>query len=141
MTELQALLTPVFLHVALIFIVAGIMGRGRRDAVVARDVRLADIALDNRAWPERLRKLSNNYDNQFQQPMLWYSAVALFVATGLADGVAVALSWLYLLARLAHSYIHIGSNYVPHRFYAFLASIAILVALWLWLAFRVYGIA
>ena len=141
MTAVQAILLPLFLHVALIIILAGTMGRGRNAAVRAKEVRMGDIALDSRAWPERLRKFSNNYDNQFQQPMLWYAATALQIATGLTDGVAVALSWLYFLTRLAHSFIHTGSNYVPHRFHAFLASVIALVALWLWFALRVYGVA
>ena len=64
--------------------------------------------------------------------------VALIIATGLADAAFVVLAWLFVLSRLAHSYIHLGSNYPPHRLYAFAAGLAVLGAMWLWFAVRLY---
>jgi hypothetical protein len=134
------MLTPVFVHVALVIALVIATGRGRVAAVQAREVRLKDIALDSSKWPERLRKLGNNYQNQFELPVLFYAGVALLIATGLADGVALVFAWAFVASRLVHSFIHIGTNNVVHRLYAFAAGLAALAALWLWFALRLYVI-
>jgi hypothetical protein len=109
-------------------------------AVTAGEVRLKDIALDSSKWPEPLRKLGNNYQSQFELPVLFYAVVALLIATGLADGVSLVLAWTFVAARLAHSFIHVGTNNVVHRLFAFGAGLAVLAAMWLWFALRLYVI-
>lgn len=133
-----AMLGPVFVHVLLVFALVLVTGRGRVDAVNAGEVELRDIALDGSRWPERLRKPANNYQSQFELPVLFYAIMALIVATGLGDGIFLILAWAFVLSRLAHSYIHVGSNYVPHRLFAFAAGLAVLAAMWLWFAVRLY---
>ena len=135
-----AMLGPVFVHVLLVFFLLIATGRGRVAAVIAGEVKLEDIALDSSKWPERLRKLANNYQNQFELPVLFYALVALLIATGLADRVSLVLAWAFLASRLVHSFIHLGSNYPPHRLYAFAAGLAALGAMWLWFALRLYVI-
>ena len=135
-----AMLAPVFVHVALVVGLVIATGRGRVAAVNAGEVRLKDIALDSAKWPERLRKLGNNYQNQFELPVLFYAAVALLMATGLADGVSLGLAWAFVASRLVHSFIHVGSNNMVHRLFAFGAGLAAVVAMWLWFAFRIYVI-
>ena len=135
-----AMLGPVFVHVVLVLTVLIATGRGRVAAVRAGEVRLKDVALDSSRWPERLRKPANNYQSQFELPVLFYALVALLVATGVADGVSLLLAWTFVASRLAHSYVHIGTNYPPHRLVAFTAGVAILAAMWLWFALRLYVI-
>ena len=133
-----ALLAPVFVHVVLVFALVIVTGRGRVAAVMAGEVKLKDIALDSSRWPERLRKPANNYQNQFELPVLFYALVALVIATSLSDRAFVILAWGFVLSRLVHSTIHLGSNYPPHRLYAFAAGLAVLAAMWLWFALRLY---
>src|SRR5512134_2273254 len=103
MTAEQALLLPTFLHVLMTMALAIAVGLARRRALVNRETRLRDVVLDNRAWPDNVRKLANNFDNQFQMPMLWYTATAFTLVLGLADTAAIILSWAFLALRLAHS--------------------------------------
>jgi hypothetical protein len=133
-----AMLGPVFLHVVLILVLLVVTGRGRVAAVKAGKVRLKDIALDSSKWPDWLRKPANNYQSQFELPVLFYALVALIIATGLADWVLLVLAWGFVASRLAHSFIHLGSNHPPHRLVAFAAGAAILAAMWLWFALRLY---
>lgn len=132
------MLAPVFVHVVLVVGLVIATGRGRVAAVTAGEVRIKDIALDNSKWPERLRKLGNNYQNQFELPVLFYAVVALLVATGRADGVSLVLAWAFVASRLVHSFIHVGSNNVVHRLFAFGAGLAFVAAMWLWFAVRLY---
>ena len=139
MTAEQALLLPLFLHVLFTMGLGLITANARRKALIAGRARLAEVVLDTRAWPDDVRKLGNNFDNQFQMPMLWYSAVGLTLILGLAGPVPVILAWAYLVLRLLHSFVHTGRNILIQRFGAFLASASVLSAHWIWLAVKVFA--
>lgn len=139
MTIVQWQLLPVFVHAATVFVIAFRMGLGRRAAVLQGETKLRDIALGNSKWPEPLRKLSNNFDNQFQIPMMFYGLTAFVIATGMADTVTALLAWIFVASRLVHSWIHTSSNYVPHRFYAFLAGVIALIAMWVWFGVKLFS--
>jgi len=134
----QAWLLPVFAHVLLVFALLALTGSRRRSAILRGEVRMKDIALNNAAWPEPLRKLGNSYDSQFQLPVLFYAATALYLITGMQDSRAVVLAWAFVATRYVHSWIHATTNYVPHRFLAFATGVAILFGLWVWLFVRLY---
>lgn len=140
MTILQWLLLPAFVHVALVFYVGGRMGRARFQAARAGRVKVKDVAVDGTKWPEDVKKIANNYQNQFEVPVLFYAALALIVATGLADWVAVVLSWVFVASRIGHTLVHIGPNIVIRRFQLFLFGFVTVVILWLWFGLRLYVI-
>ena len=141
MTPSQLILMPVFLHVLLIFFLGIKTAIARSAAIRRREVRIKEIVLDNRGWPERARKLSNNFDNQFQLPMLWYALVALLIATYLVGTVQIVLAWCFVATRIVHSYIHTGGNDLRLRLYAFLAGATVVFLMWLWFALNLYGLA
>ena len=132
----KLLVLPLILHVLLTTFVGQKLVRARIRSVVSGQTKISDIALDSDAWPRKVKQLGNNFNNQFQTPMLWYGCTALIVALGVVDFFFVGLSWLYLVLRLAHSLIHTGNNFVPSRMRVFLVSFFVLVAMWLWLAVR-----
>ncbi len=134
----KLLVLPLVLHVLLIVYVGQESVRARIKSVRSGQTKISDIAVSSNAWPSKVKQLGNNFDNQFETPTLWYANVAVVLALGVADFVFVGLAWIYLLLRIAHSLIHIGDNYVPTRMRVFLASFAALVAMWLWLAIRLF---
>ena len=138
MTIVQWLLLPAFLHVAWVMALGFRMGRARTAAIRAGRARIAEIALDNTRWPDDVRKLANNYDNQFQVPMLFYAVLPLLIVTTLADVVSAVLAWAFLAGRIAHSLVHTGSNTVMRRFSGFVASFLAVAAMWAWFALRLY---
>ncbi len=140
MTTVQWLLLPAFVHVALVFGVGALMGRARFRAARAGRVKVKDIAADNSRWPEDVKKVANNYQNQFEVPVLFYALLPLLLVTGLADAVSVSLAWVFVASRLVHSYIHLGSNIVIRRFRVFVFGFAIVVVMWAWFGLRLYVI-
>jgi hypothetical protein len=140
MTETQGLVLPLLLHLLLTFAVGLLSLRRRIAAVRTGKARLQDIAADSAAWPESTRKFGNNFDNQFQVPMLAYAGVATLLAIGLADWASVVLMWTFIAARLLHTVEHTGRNNVPRRLAFFLVSFASVAALWLWLGLRLFVI-
>jgi hypothetical protein len=132
------LVLPLVLHVLLTFAVGALNLRSRIAAVRRGRARIADVTLDNAKWPNATRKLGNNFDNQFQVPLLAYGAVALIVALGLADVVGAGLMWAFLAARILHTVEHTGPNRIVRRMVFFVASFAAVLALWLWFALRFF---
>ena len=140
MSYTQAILLPVFLHFLLVMIVGIRMGRARFASVSSGETKRSDIVLDSRKWPDRLRQISNNFDNQFQAPMAWYSCIAFLITTGFVDKLQVVLAYGFFVSRVAHSFIHVTTNKLPDRFYAYMAGLVCLCAMWAWFALRLYVI-
>jgi hypothetical protein len=132
----KAALLPLFVQVALTFVLLVAMGRSRLGALARREVAFGDIALGQSNWPERQTKIANAYHNQFQLPVLYFVLTALALITRQADLIFVVMAWLFVATRLAHAAIHTGSNNLRQRFNAFLAGFAILAAMWLIFAVR-----
>jgi hypothetical protein len=111
---------------------------GVRTASVRRgETRMRDIALGQPAWPSRPTQVGNCYNSQFQVPLLFYVVVILALFTRTADLIFVVLSWLFVLARLAHAYIHTTSNHVPTRFNAFAVGVLVLLIMWIMFAVKI----
>ncbi|MBG1232165.1 MAPEG family protein [Aestuariivirga litoralis] len=138
MTQLQAFLLPIFLHVLLVVYVGFRTITARVNSVQSRETRLKNIALDPSGWPPQIRKLGNNFDNQFDMPMMWYALSGLVVATARLDTALVVLAWAFLVARVIHALIHTGSNNIPRRMFAYLGGFAALLAMWVWFAVRLF---
>ena len=138
MNMTKLLLLPLFIHVVLIFFVGIRSLRERIKAVKTGSAKLHEIAVDSRAWPARVKKHGDNFDNQFQTPMLWYSACAVIVALKLEDNLLVALSLMFLLTRLVHSYVHTTHNSVPLRMRIFILGFFPLLAMWAWLSLKLF---
>lgn len=134
--SLQAVLLPVFVQVALTFVLLFMMGRSRFAAAKAGEVPMADVPLGRAVWPERPTKFANAYHNQFQLPVLFYVLTALAIATRKADLLFVVLAWAFVALRIAHALIHTRSNVVLHRFRAFVAGMAVLALMWIIFAVR-----
>lgn len=135
-----AILAPVFVQVALTFALLFALGQARWDAARAGRITFKDIALGQNNWPERPAKIGRAYHNQLEAPVLFYAVVAMALAANLADRVFLVLEWLFVAARLAHAYVHVGSNHVPTRFRVFVVGFFVLIALWLWLALRAFAL-
>ena len=140
MTITQWLLLPAFVHVALVFFVGARMGQARFQAARTGKVKVKDIAADSSRWPDDVKKIANNYQNQFEVPVLFYAVLPLLLVTGLADWIAVAMAWVFVASRIVHGFIHLGSNIVIQRFRAFAAGFIVVVLMWAWFGLRLYVI-
>jgi hypothetical protein len=131
-------LLPLFLHVILIFIVGTRLLSARMKAVRNGSAKMHEVSVDSGAWPRKVKLLGNNFDSQFDMPMLWYAISALVVALQIVDTIFVAFTWIFFLTRVAHSYVHTGSNYVPSRMRIFIFGFVILIAMWAWLGVQLF---
>jgi hypothetical protein len=72
-------------------------------------------ALHEAAWGDAVLQINNNIRNQFELPVLFYVLAAVLWAMDSVNGLAIAAAFLFVLSRIAHALIHLGSNYVPNR--------------------------
>ena len=89
--------------------------------------------------PAAARLANRNYMNLFELPVLFYVACLVAVAVGAETPALVALGWAYVAFRVVHSVIHVTYNHVLHRFYAFAASNAALIAMWVLLGVKTFA--
>jgi hypothetical protein len=135
--SVAAVLLPVFVLIALTFILHYWMGFTRVSSVQRGEVHVRDIALGERNWPARAIQVANAFHNQLELPILFYVLVAFALLTRKADVLFVAMSWLFVLLRLLHAWIHVTSNRVTRRFYAHFAASIVLSLMWLIFALRI----
>ncbi len=137
--DLKIALASVFVQVLLSFYAALAMGVARTRAV--RDGRMPPehVALDSNACPEDVRKLGNNLADQFEFPVLLYSAVA-FAAIFDAASMPFALACVgYVVTRILHRFIHVNANDVRARFQVYMAGLFLLFLAWVFLAMGLWG--
>jgi hypothetical protein len=132
--NLALVLAPVFIQVALTFVLLIWSGVLRINAVRAKTVHPRDIALGEPNWPPRPTQVANAYRNQLELPVLFYVAVVLAIIFGQATAAFVLLSWLFVGTRIVHAAIHTTSNNVAQRFWFYTAGLAVLILLWIVLA-------
>jgi hypothetical protein len=128
------ILLPVFVLAALTLALALWMGYERNRVIYSKEVRIKDIALSKENWPEQAKKVSNSYHNQYELPVLFYVLVAFALITRKADLVFVVLSWVFVISRLVHAYIHTTTNRVPRRFFVYLVGLVVLTIMWIYFA-------
>lgn len=130
------ILCPLLMQLGLTFGLLFWMAYGRVSAARRGEIKIRDIALNGDAWPERVRQISNAFQNQFELPVLFYLLVVLALVTNSVDQTLVWLAWAFVASRVLHALIHTTSNQVLHRFYAFLVGVIILAAMWGYFALR-----
>jgi len=135
--SIEMILAPLFVHVALTFVLLFWMGAVRFGSVRRGETRVKDIALGEPNWPPRVQQVSNCFHNQFQLPVLFYVLVILAHELHRADYVFIILAWLFVILRIVHAAIHTGSNNVTRRFQAFVVGAIVLLAMWVMFALRV----
>jgi len=131
-----AILYPVLVQVALTFFLQLWMLRERLGALMRRETKIPDIALGQRAWPERATKIANAFHNQLELPFLFYFLAAFALITSRVDAILVLMAWVFVGLRLWHALIHATHNNVPQRFYVFLAGGVMLIVMWAYFAAR-----
>ncbi|MGP9801348.1 MAPEG family protein [Rheinheimera sp. NSM] len=134
----KMILLPVFVQILLTSVVMVLMGRRRIRAAKNKEISVAAFKTMNLTGAnEQVIATSRNFDNQFQMPMLYLFSVLFTLQLGLADLAYVVLGAAYVLLRILHTAVHIGSNAVRLRFNVFLLSCVVLWAIWLRLAWQV----
>lgn len=74
-------------------------------------------------------RISANLSNQFEWPLFFHVACLVLMATP-HDPVALALAWLFIAGRIAHSGVQILTRNVRLRGVVFTVNFVAVLALW-----------
>jgi hypothetical protein len=135
--SLASVLLPLFVQVALTFVLLLWTGNARAGALRSNQTKVSDIALGEGKWPAHVMQIGNNYNNQLQLPVLFYVLVILAWITRKADLLFVVMSWIFVISRIAHAWIHTSTNEMRVRFYAFATGAFVLLIMWAIFAVRI----
>ena len=135
--SIQAVLAPLFVQVALTFVLLIWMAHVRTSALRARQVHIRDIALRQPNWPVPVAQVSNAYHNQLELPILFYVLTILVIVTKKADLTFVVMAWLFVALRIVQALIHTTTNQVSRRGLAFAVGAVVLIVMWVIFAARI----
>jgi hypothetical protein len=105
----------------------------------AGKVDLPRRGLHEDAWPDSVLQVNNNIRNQFELPVLFYGVCFILWGLEAVGVVALVLAWLFVASRIAHTWIHLTSNYIPNRRRLFTVGWWILLAMMLLVVWQLAG--
>ncbi len=126
-----AYLAPLFVEVALTFVLLFWLGIRRVNAILAGAVKPRDVSLRQPNWPADITQIANAYQSQLELPILFYLVMLLSLFTARGTTSLVVLAWAFVATRLFHALIHVTTNHMGRRFYVFLTGSLILMAMWI----------
>jgi len=113
--------------VVLVRMVLGRVAAVRRGEVDARYYKTFE---GEKGESRKAAQHTRHFVNLFESPVLFYAACITAMVTGQGTGVIVWLAWAYVICRVAHAFVHLGSNRIPPRMVIYGASWLVLLAIW-----------
>jgi hypothetical protein len=131
----RALLPAVFAMVSLTAAVwlAMLLARNVSVALGKASVRYYRNYRDE-APPEWIERPARAFMNLLEVPVLFYVACLLMMTMRTCDAAQLALAWIFVATRVAHTVLYIGWNHVPTRFAAYVTGCVTLGVIWTRLA-------
>ncbi|MCQ4631821.1 MAPEG family protein [Shinella sp. CPCC 100929] len=133
MSPTEATIWPMIAHVALVFCLYLLLSLRRVSAVKEGRASVSQFR-ENREEPAESLIVKNCLANQFELPVLFYAVSILLYLVDADNPVTVAGGWLFVALRYAHAYVHVTSNRIRYRRPLFIAGLAVVGLLWIWLA-------
>lgn len=128
-----AILWPTIALVAAIFAVWAVLLRQRFAHIASNKPTAADFAHAEAVgrYFRPVERPAQNLANLFEMPVLYFALVPLLIQTGSASDTQEGLAWVFVTLRIVHTIIHIGPNAIRTRARVYIASSAVLAAMWL----------
>lgn len=128
-----AIFWPMIGHVLLVFLIYGLLSLRRKAAVMSGNAKISQFR-ENQNEPAQSLFVRNALVNQFELPVLFHIAcLSLYVTQGVGT-VSLAMAWVFVVSRYAHTAIHVTSNRIRYRQPAFIAGFVMVFVLWILLA-------
>jgi hypothetical protein len=131
-----AIFWPMLAHVALVYGIYVMMFLRRKAAVQAGSTKISQFR-ENTNEPAESLFVRNNLANQYELPVLFHICCLALYAVTAAGLFAVVLTWIFVLSRYVHAYIHVTSNRIRYRQPAFSLGFLVLAIMWVWLAISI----
>lgn len=130
----QAILQPVVILLAWTMVMWAWMYATRIPAMRQAKIDVANLKggtgkdLDA-VLPQLVQWKAHNYNHLLDEPTIFYAVCIVLAIIGHGDGMNVAVAWLYVALRIAHSLVQATVNRVAIRFLLFASSSLCLMVL------------
>ncbi|RDL52779.1 hypothetical protein BLJAPNOD_03942 [Ensifer sp. M14] len=124
---------PMVAHVLLVFVLYALLSFRRVGLVKAGKVQVSQFR-ENREEPGESLVVRNSIANQFELPVLFHVCCVLLYITEADNIVSLVLAWLFIASRYLHAFVHVTSNRIRYRRPLFMAGVATLGGMWIWLS-------
>jgi len=114
----------------LVALVAGRLYVRRIAEMRARRIPPQAIATSRTAAVLQDTAAADNFRNLFEVPVLFFAVCCVLAITDTVTPAQLALAWVFVGLRAAHSLIHVTYNRVMHRFGVYIASTLCVLAMW-----------
>jgi len=124
------MILPLSLMILLVFILFAALFVARMSALYKKNVDLKYYEVFKGAEPPAyLTKVTNNLNNLFEVPTLFYMAATLVIVLNIETETMVFNAWGFVVARYVHSLVHTTINNYIARGFVFTVSVCFLAAL------------
>lgn len=130
-----AIFWPMIGHVLLVFLIYGLLSLRRKAAVMSGNAKISQFR-ENQNEPAQSLFVRNALGNQFELPVLFHIACLSLYVTQSVGTVSLAVAWVFVVSRYAHTAIHVTSNRIRYRQPAFIAGFVMVFVLWMLLALQ-----
>jgi len=122
---------PLIAQVVIVALVAGRLYATRIAEIRARRIDPQSLAT-TRTAAGALQDIAaaDNFRNLFEVPVLFFAVCCALAITDTVTPAQLALAWVFVGLRAAHSLIHVTYNRVMHRFGVYIASTLCVFAMW-----------
>src|SRR3546814_1805489 len=120
------LVLPMAAHVALVRSLYSLLTVARAPKVWG----IGQRADGSNPWAAIEPRISANLSNQFEWPVFFYAACLLLMQGHLVSTAAVALAWIFVVGRLAHSCVQIFTTNIRLRGLVFTVNFLATLGLW-----------
>ena len=128
--DVRAFVLPALAMALLTFLVWLRLYQTRIGEMKRERIHPQSVALSGQMAKLADTRAADNFKNQFELPVLLYVAIMAAALLQMESVAFLVMAWLFVAARVAHSYIHCTYNKVMHRFKAYFVGGAILWAMW-----------
>lgn len=130
-----AIFWPMIGHVLLVFLIYGLLSLRRKAAVMSGSAKISQFR-ENQNEPAQSLFVRNAVGNQFELPVLFHIACLSLYVTQSVGTLSLAVAWVFVVSRYAHTAIHVTSNRIRYRQPAFIAGFVMVFVLWILLALQ-----
>jgi hypothetical protein len=127
----QHLVFPMGFYVLYIWSLAVRNFRVRINAVKAGEMSAKYFKSFSYGAPtEKVQIYTRHFDNQFQLPMLFFVTCVTCISLQFINQAVFAFAWFFVVTRLLHSFVHLGSNKIISRVVVFSLGWLGLLGMW-----------
>lgn len=127
----QYLVSTIVFYFFYILAIGLYMFFSRKRAVESGEIRMSYFRDYSQEFPPHLKVISNHFNNQFQVPVFFFMAGILAIALNKVTFTFNILATVFILTRILHSFIHLGSNNVLYRAFFYFSGVFIVAAMYL----------